>query len=176
MYIYIIGTLLTYHPRGPNGSYRVRSWVVENKLSMKERKCTDCNKFKSNDEFYKDSTKTSGYKSYCKKCSSKRAVKFTKTKEPDYTRNVRLKNVYGITLEQYNQMFESQNGSCKLCGKHQTEFKRALAVDHCHKSNNVRSLLCHKCNGALGLVDDNIDTLNKMISYLIEHNSHSCPQ
>ncbi len=73
---------------------------------------------------------------------------------------------YGITLEDYNRMFAEQNGCCAICGKHQTELDRTLAVDHCHKSGKVRKLLCIKCNAVLGLVNDNIDLLEELILYV----------
>jgi len=56
-----------------------------------------------------------------------------------------------FTINDYNRMFQVQGGRCKLktCNKHQTEFKRALAVDHDHKSKKVRGLLCYRCNRLL---------------------------
>lgn len=41
-----------------------------------------------------------------------------------------------------------------------------LNVDHDHKTRNVRGLLCHNCNRALGLLKDNINSLKSAISYL----------
>jgi hypothetical protein len=46
-----------------------------------------------------------------------------------------LKRKYGITLDQYNQLFAQQNGSCAICSRHQSEFKVALAVDHLRKDS-----------------------------------------
>jgi hypothetical protein len=56
---------------------------------------------------------------------------------------------YGITLEQYNLMLSDQGGTCAICGVPPGE-KRALAVDHCHKTGRVRALLCASCNVRLG--------------------------
>lgn len=58
----------------------------------------------------------------------------------------RLKTRYGITLEQYQELFDKQEGRCALCSKHQSELKNRLAVDHCHKTQEIRSLLCQHCN------------------------------
>ena len=73
---------------------------------------------------------------------------------------------HDITLEQYNSIFDKQSGCCAICGKHQSEFKRNLAVDHDHKTGKIRGLLCHKCNLLLGYSSENIDVLNNSINYL----------
>ncbi len=75
---------------------------------------------------------------------------------------------YGITVEDYDRMFNEQNGCCAICGKHQIEFKATLAVDHNHKNhktNQVRGLLCTLCNTQLCLVE-NEDRLAKSLAYL----------
>lgn len=53
---------------------------------------------------------------------------------------------YGITLNQYQEKLESQEHNCALCGKHRSHFKRNLAVDHNHKTGQVRGLVCFYCN------------------------------
>jgi hypothetical protein len=63
-------------------------------------------------------------------------------------------------------MFEEQGGCCALCGKHQSELKKALHVDHDHKTGRVRKLLCAKCNLASGAFDDDIGLLSACIEYL----------
>lgn len=90
-------------------------------------------------------------------------------KEYQKTDNYRNKNYiknYGITLDDYNDMFTSQNGCCKICKTHQSELPRSLAVDHCHETNKVRGLLCDKCNRGLGHFNDDIDLLTKAIKYI----------
>ena len=81
-------------------------------------------------------------------------------------KNKVLKYQYGITLDDYNQMFADQNGCCAICGLHQSEFKKALHVDHCHTTDKVRGLLCAECNLGLGKFKDNIQTLENAIRYL----------
>lgn len=58
----------------------------------------------------------------------------------------RLKTRYGITLEQYQELFDLQEGRCALCNKHQSDLKGRLVVDHDHKSSEIRALLCAYCN------------------------------
>ena len=77
-----------------------------------------------------------------------------------------LKVIYGITLEEYSLMFEKQEGCCLGCKKHRSILKTDLCVDHCHTTGKVRGLLCNKCNTALGMIEDNKDTLLNLITYL----------
>ncbi len=46
-----------------------------------------------------------------------------------------------------------------------------LSVDHCHKTNVVRGLLCNECNSGLGKFKDNIDVMASAISYLQQNNN-----
>lgn len=77
-----------------------------------------------------------------------------------------LQRKYNIDLEEYNRIFMEQKGKCAICGTHQSELKRALDVDHCHKNNKVRGLLCNSCNIGLGHLGDDIENLKCAILYL----------
>lgn len=57
-----------------------------------------------------------------------------------------LMRKYGITIEQYDELLEKQNHCCAVCEKYETEFKTRLAVDHNHKTGEIRGLLCNHCN------------------------------
>ena len=92
----------------------------------------------------------------------KRFKKF-KDKNPNYHRDYNLMYKYGITIEQYNQMFKEQKGCCRICGRHQTEVTQKLNVDHCHVTGKVRGLLCWSCNHKLGWFENNRDNV---IEYL----------
>ena len=79
------------------------------------------------------------------------------------------KRKFGIENGTYDKMFAEQNGVCYICKRTATEVVKSrsvLSIDHCHKTGKVRKLLCNSCNTALGHVGDNINTLEKMISYL----------
>lgn len=78
-------------------------------------------------------------------------------------RNSALKANYGITIDEYDAMFKAQCGKCAVCGE---KYGRTLHVDHCHRTNVVRGLLCQKCNMAIGLLQDSVKLLNRAISYL----------
>lgn len=92
----------------------------------------------------------------------------------DHARNLNFQRNFGITLEKYNEMHASQNGVCAICGNPETIERngkpRWLAVDHCHDSQKVRGLLCGNCNPMIGYAKDNIQVLEKAITYL---NSYS---
>ena len=77
-----------------------------------------------------------------------------------------LKKNYGITPDDYNQMFSEQEGCCAICGIHQTETKHKLHVDHCHETGAIRGLLCKNCNFALGNFKDSVVNLSSAIKYL----------
>lgn len=83
-----------------------------------------------------------------------------------------LKRKYGISTEQWLQMFENQNHLCAICNeegfKLDPNSKNLLVVDHCHTSGKVRGLLCHNCNRALGLFKDKISVVESAVQYLKE--------
>ena len=102
---------------------------------------------------------TSRYqKEYRKKYSE-----IIKIKKRDYV----LRKTYGLSTEEYNKIFEKQNGKCAICNKHQSELSRPLNVDHCHNTNKIRDLLCDRCNLTVGYVENcNIDDI---LNYIKKH-------
>lgn len=88
-------------------------------------------------------------------------------KNPDRKTAKRLKWVYGITLEQYNDMLIAQGEMCKICKTPHHALKKKLSVDHCHATNKIRGLLCDLCNRALGFFKDNPQLLIEASLYLI---------
>jgi len=90
---------------------------------------------------------------------------------PDVKRKSDLKLKFGLTLFDYNIMFNNQDGCCAICGRHQSELTRALAIDHNHNTNEVRGLLCGSCNTAIGslLADDGIKLLQNAIKYVSKY-------
>jgi hypothetical protein len=80
----------------------------------------------------------------------------------------RIRREYGLHPSGYNQMLVEQNKACAICKK-PVEPNKKLNVDHCHKSQKVRGLLCFKCNTILGLANDDPSILTNAISYLNKH-------
>lgn len=57
---------------------------------------------------------------------------------------------YGLTPEQYEEMYDEQHGRCAICG----ERLAVLCVDHDHATGAIRGLLCSPCNLAVGFLRD----------------------
>jgi hypothetical protein len=120
------------------------------------KKCNTCKLIKLEKDFYKNKNSTDGYDSYCKECHKTRF------------RSYWLLKKYGITITEYDSLFSSQNNFCAICGSSQKPEQRTFAVDHNHKTKTIRGILCSNCNRLLGMVRENVNTLNKAISYLKE--------
>lgn len=69
---------------------------------------------------------------------------------------------YGLTFDEYQSMVEQANGRCQICAT-----ESALVVDHDHATSEVRGLLCHACNVALGFMSDDPARLMSAAAYLI---------
>lgn len=82
------------------------------------------------------------------------------------SKNNHLNRMYGITLDEYNIKLSEQNNQCAICNNIS---KRSLHVDHCHKTGQIRGLLCLACNTLIGYSKENIDSLKNAINYLIKH-------
>lgn len=80
----------------------------------------------------------------------------------EYGRRDNLKRKYGITPEQWLEIFDAQDGACGICARTEVQ----LHVDHCQKTNEVRGLLCGKCNRGIGMFDHEIELLETAIGYL----------
>src|SRR5262245_29482317 len=65
--------------------------------------------------------------------------------------------------ELYDELYEKQEGKCAICGKHSSEFKHRLGMDHNHRTFEVRGLLCWSCNHKLGFVEK---YLKQIVAYL----------
>ena len=104
-----------------------------------------------------------------KQLSMKTGWKICDTCRPLKVKHYNLKRNYGITLEDYNRMFEEQGGKCAICSAEDTGGKHkdaAFHVDHCHDTGKVRGLLCNQCNLALGKFKDSKKLLQKALDYL----------
>src|SRR5690606_8183065 len=64
----------------------------------------------------------------------------------------RLMTEYGITEDFYRAMLEKQRHLCAICGK-PFPSDRERCVDHCHKTGQVRGILCGVCNRNLGILE-----------------------
>lgn len=84
--------------------------------------------------------------------------------------NAYLQSRYGITKSDYERMLDAQNRVCLICERDDSQVRTRmhlrLVVDHCHTTGEVRGLLCHKCNQALGLLEDSVNSIQNALDYL----------
>lgn len=118
---------------------------------------------------------------HCKVCKSESLIKFEERnpgRDTNKNRNfmfVGNKHKLRMEISLYEQLHEMQKGLCAICYKPETMISssgkgpKRLAVDHCHETQIIRGLLCHRCNVSLGAFDDSIERLKSAIAYLVKH-------
>ena len=130
-------------------------------MPKQQKKCSHCKQILPIENFWKNKRIADGYAVTCIQCRKddyynngrKEYFKNYKRKHPFKRRGSKLWRKYKLTLEQYDEMFEQQNGKCAICSEVSLGVKR-LCVDHNHKTGKVRGLLCNRCNIKLGIVED----------------------
>src|SRR6266404_1578474 len=116
------------------------------KCLMLGDKCKDCSTVLTD---YNKVVKKGRLGPYCKECEKVRyKTYFSQTAEA--RRSNRLKR-FGITLEEYDRLFELQLGGCAICK--QISGGKRLAIDHDHDTGEIRGLLCVSCNTAIGKLE-----------------------
>ena len=138
--------------------------------------CSKCGKKFSIENFGIRRTKSGTYlRSWCKSCENLQSISYAKRnpqKIKYWNKKGGLKRSFGITIEVYNSMFNSQNGKCAICGNPNQSKMRSLTVDHDHKTGKIRMLLCDMCNKGLGFFGDDIELMEKAIEYLKYHRNN----
>ena len=131
---------------------------------MKKTKiCSTCKICKKIDKFYRDSRTNDGHVSQCKQCRESYALAYEASREDASSQKKwRLKNEYGITLEEEQKILVSQSYKCAIC---QTRLEKPY-LDHSHVTGKVRGMLCLRCNWLLGQCKDDRVLLNAAIDYL----------
>lgn len=89
----------------------------------------------------------------------------------DKARWYHIKRKYGITKEQWYEIYNAQNGCCYICQRHEKKIRASkskyLTVDHCHYTGRIRGLLCVNCNGnILPAISENPDIALRIFMYL----------
>jgi Recombination endonuclease VII len=95
-------------------------------------------------------------KAYYWKTRDKQLIKIRKSK---------LKTKYKLSLEDFQNLFEKQNGVCAICKEPETA-GRLLAIDHNHETGEIRGLLCTNCNLGLGKFKDSPELLRIAQEYV----------
>jgi protein-arginine kinase activator protein McsA len=146
--------------------------------------CAVCKQKKTKISFHRDAKNKTGVSYACKQCAITRATKWysinknKRDKTIAWTKHI-TKYWPTKTPEEaqslYQDLLSTQNFSCKICLAPESFIDprakqiRRLAVDHCHKTNKVRGLLCNRCNKCIGQFDDSIILLQQAIIYLKEN-------
>lgn len=126
--------------------------------------CKTCKQEKELTEFYRNKGNKLDRDARCKLCRNA-AARARHKANPKRQKAAHIKWKYGITLDQYNILLESQNNVCAIC-KQICASGNDLGVDHDHITGNVRGLLCVLCNNGLGQFRDNPDWLNTAAEYV----------
>ena len=120
------------------------------------KRCITCKINKKNSDFYAHQTTKDRLHKECILCLN---IRSTKT---------HFKNKYNLTIEQRDNLILQQNNCCAICGDKFVSSKHTH-VDHCHKTNKIRKILCTSCNTGLGCFNDDQERLKKAIDYLEYH-------
>jgi 5-methylcytosine-specific restriction endonuclease McrA len=120
------------------------------------KQCMRCKRTLEEKSFVKTGSGNRG--NICHNCKRK-------SRSPEYksrrSRVGHLKKTYGISIDDYNNLLERQDGLCAIC-----KTDRNLVIDHCHDTSMVRGLLCQQCNSGIGMLKDDPDLLRAALQYL----------
>ncbi|MEW5810262.1 MAG: endonuclease VII domain-containing protein [Actinomycetota bacterium] len=129
--------------------------------------CNRCDRTLPVEDFSKTKQKACGRSAFCRSCNSDtwRAT----PQDRKFSNRARSKK-FDITHDEYLAMREAQNNLCAICGLPETDAIRGqvinLAIDHCHRTGEIRALLCGRCNKAIGLMLDDPERLRAAADYL----------
>lgn len=132
--------------------------------------CRNCGEEKSLSCFSKDKHTKDGRCFYYKNCVSLNHKMKPRPRCSKQNKSRHLKSKYNMTLDQYNQMFDTQRGLCAVCGVPAGDLKRNLAVDHNHRTGKIRGLLCFACNSLIGRIEKNPLLIPTMMKYIRTRN------
>jgi hypothetical protein len=134
--------------------------------SATHKRCPKCGVRKERSEYWNDASRTDGITAYCKPCKNEVTINHI-NKNFEYYQNswktYDLKKKYNLSADQFENMLKAQDYKCDIC---HIDLKNYSAVDHDHRTGNVRGILCRKCNLGLGTFKDNIASIENAIKYL----------
>lgn len=124
--------------------------------------CGRCRVHKPRADFYECNLQRQPNSSWCREC--RRAYQRGRQRGFD------LKRKFGISEAEYEQMRQAQGGVCAICHCPELAMRAGkllpLAIDHNHATGKIRSLLCGRCNRALGLLDDSPERARALAAYI----------
>ena len=124
------------------------------------KKCNHCKEVRDIEFFANNKRNEDGLNATCRKCTTRQSYDLT------------LRTHYGITLYDFAIKLQNQDFKCAICKKDITKDLNGHDInqDHDHLTRQNRGILCHNCNVALGLLNDDIDRLQIAIDYLNSYN------
>lgn len=130
--------------------------------------CFKCCTAKPRTEFNKNKYMYDGVNNRCRLCSKVWETEYRKSDESKRRKRYQhLRDMFGMSPEDYEKLIEEQNNQCKICGKNGKDCRyKVLVVDHCHATGKIRGLLCDRCNIGLGKFKDNLALLDSAAKYL----------
>src|SRR5262249_5815458 len=145
------------------------------------KKCAQCSRWKQLDGFHRFEASPDGRQRVCKECSAKQAKSYRDTPSGraarrKAARTFNLRSRYGLSRDEFAAMHAAQSGVCAICKKPEWTMRlstvRRLGVDHDHRTNRVRELLCVTCNQGIARFYDDPELLEAAAAYLRKHRSH----
>lgn len=77
---------------------------------------------------------------------------------------------FNLTAAEYRAIYYGQDGKCAGCQRSFPLYSEAtrnrLYIDHCHKTQEIRGLLCGECNLAVGKMQDDPEVAHRLAEYL----------
>lgn len=135
-----------------------------------DKVCNKCGETKALELFPLSKRGKNGRQAYCRTCDntiSRDHYEKNKEKMKRDMWSYDLKRLYDLSVEDYNLLLKKQFNCCRICGD-QPSYR--LCVDHDHRTNKVRGLLCKTCNLGLGKFKDDPLLLRLAAIYLENSN------
>lgn len=118
----------------------------------------------------------SAQSSYCRFCIRIKDRNWRKNHRQQYllsSQRTHLKRKYGITPEEKDALFITQGRKCAACGSLVAGYTgnsltpdSRWTLDHNHKTNKIRGVLCHSCNLIIGKAHESVSQLRGCAEYL----------
>lgn len=186
-------------PGGLRAACKTCCYAVEKERTPENKICSFCKVLKPRSDFNRRGDRHNAVISHCKACqlekhrkymespeakeADRRTHNFAYANDPGYRakvkersrkdapakRDAKLKRVYGLTSVQWDAILLSQGGVCAICQGAQSKGRKSFCTDHDHATGEIRGILCHPCNVAIGLLRDSVDLVFAAGRYLEKH-------
>lgn len=144
------------------------NWLEKELTKLGLKYCNRCNEIRPFAEFPISRQKGTGLRSACKVCTNVYNRKnWWETYGPEQKRLYKIRHKYQLSEEQAKFFADNPEGFCAICGTY-----GLMVIDHDHETGNFRDRLCRNCNTALGMVNDNVELMEKLIAYVTKHRIH----